>query len=123
MDMQSGCLSALTRTLSTIDASNHMHHMELRANPPFNGFVPEDWAAWEEVHSVLAGPRFQFLRVLYINMEPASNIWGITWDRSKIKVCEDMAATLLATRGARVSFSENPSLTLECMFCLDDLWY
>jgi hypothetical protein len=99
--------------------------MESHANPPYNGYKPADWAAWEEVHSVLAGPLFQFLRVLYINIGRVSNRQGITWDYTTIKRCENMAAAypLLAMRGARVSFFEDTSPVSEwCTFCSKNPW-
>jgi hypothetical protein len=100
--------------------------MELRANPPYNGYEPADWAAWEEVHSVLAGPLFQFLRVLYINMAPASNHQEITWDYTTIEMCQEMAAAypLLTIRGARVSFFEDTTSPVSewCTFCSNNPW-
>ncbi|KAF8500081.1 hypothetical protein JB92DRAFT_3215219 [Gautieria morchelliformis] len=39
-------------------------------------FLPHN-ESWDEVYSVLAGPHFQFLRVLYINIMPGVSPWDI----------------------------------------------
>ncbi|KAF8481426.1 hypothetical protein JB92DRAFT_3132829 [Gautieria morchelliformis] len=72
VNMGSDSLSTLRRVLSTIDASNHIRRMELRMD--ILGRV--DWAAWEQVYSVLAGPRFHFLRVLYSQLPPKAYLSG-----------------------------------------------
>ncbi|KAF8510327.1 hypothetical protein JB92DRAFT_3144427 [Gautieria morchelliformis] len=93
-------LSTLRSVLFTINASNHIHHMKLCMVP----IGPVDWATWEEVYSVLAGPHFQFLRALYITI-------GLGWDPT---TCDDSLVFFerskemvagypsLATRGVRV---------------------
>ncbi|KAF8510324.1 hypothetical protein JB92DRAFT_3144424 [Gautieria morchelliformis] len=95
-------LSTLGSVLSTINASNHIHNVGLYILP--TGTV--DWEAWETVYSVLAGPHFQFLRALYINIRSAweSDDSLVFLERSK-----DMVAGYpsLATRGVWVSSSDN----------------
>ncbi|KAF8524220.1 hypothetical protein JB92DRAFT_3109629 [Gautieria morchelliformis] len=117
MDMRSDTLSALRRALSTVDASNHIHQMELRLDPLSNDTERVCWAAWEEVYSVLAGPHFRFLRVLYINIgADADTLWNQVYET------KDMAAAhpLLAARGVRVSFGELDGY--QCTFCSRDPW-
>ncbi|KAF8472895.1 hypothetical protein JB92DRAFT_3134882 [Gautieria morchelliformis] len=94
LNMRRNSLATLRRILSTIDASNHIHHMELRMNP----LSSMDWAAWEDVCSLLAGPHFQSLRGLYIHIK-CSRGGDPVVERSK-----DMVAghPPLATRGVRV---------------------
>ncbi|KAF8479951.1 hypothetical protein JB92DRAFT_3042059 [Gautieria morchelliformis] len=115
VDMQSGSLSTLRRVLATIDASNHIHHMELRMN--ICGCM--DWAAWEEVYSVLAGPHFQFLRLLYINIRPA---FPPLRDDPVVETSKDMVAghPSLATRGIRVTSERINSY--HCIFCSKNPW-
>ncbi|KAF8478760.1 hypothetical protein JB92DRAFT_1838430 [Gautieria morchelliformis] len=111
------CLSPISRILSTVDTSNHIHHMELRVDPLcLTRTATVDWAAWDEVYSVLAGPHFRFLRVLYINITPGVSPWDI-YDETLLQVCEDKVAAhpLLATRGVRVSFCEIHRD--QCIFC------
>ncbi|KAF8506113.1 hypothetical protein JB92DRAFT_751842 [Gautieria morchelliformis] len=118
------CLSALSRVLSTVDASNHMHHIELRVRPLWLRYGPSvdwaTWAAWDEVYSVLAGPHFRFLRVLYIN---AITVYarGNSHDDTLLQTFKDMAAAhpLLATRGVRVSLYPLSGGLREdqCIFC------
>ncbi|KAF8511970.1 hypothetical protein JB92DRAFT_2930925 [Gautieria morchelliformis] len=109
VNMDGECLSTLSRGLSTVDASKHMHHIELRVEPVWLDHGPSvDWAAWNEVYSVLAGPHFQFLRVLYINVmthAPANS-----HDDTLLQTFKDMAAAhpLLATRGVKVSLCRLP---------------
>jgi hypothetical protein len=127
---QRNCLSTLMRILSTIDASNHIHHTELRADPPssFNEqliwatWEEVDLAAWEEMINVLAGPRFQFLRVLHINIGLGSIPWKRSGDDTVVKACEHMVVThpLLATRDARVSW-EGVDYDW-CAICSNVLW-
>ncbi|KAF8479950.1 hypothetical protein JB92DRAFT_3042054 [Gautieria morchelliformis] len=126
MDMRGDSLSTLRRVLSTIDASNRIHHMELRMDPlgRVGGFV--DWAAWEEVYSVLAGPHFQFLRVLYINIEPehgAPDHHPHLHGDPVVEMSKDMVARhpSLATRGVRVC-SEQINSYHCCVFCSDNPW-
>ncbi|KAF8523818.1 hypothetical protein JB92DRAFT_2882938 [Gautieria morchelliformis] len=104
-------LSTLSRILSSVDASNHIHHIDLRVvlrNDRRGRGV--DWAAWDEVYRVLAGPHFQFLRVLHINIR--SYPYDPLFQRSN-----DMLAAhpLLATRGVRVSPCFLPDH--KCIFC------
>jgi hypothetical protein len=118
------------RIVSTIDASNHIHHMELRADHPssfgeqlgWGTWEEMDLAAWEEMCSVLAGPRFQFLRVLHINIGPGSTPWMGSGDGTVAKACEHMVVThpVLATRGARVSWEGVDHDW--CTICSNHLW-
>jgi hypothetical protein len=125
---QRNCLSNLMRILSTIDASNHIHHMEFRADPPSSSSNEQliweelDLAAWEEMISVLAGPRFQFLRVLHINIGPGSIRWKGSVDDKVVKACEDMVVThpVLATRGVRMSWEDVDYDW--CTICSNHLW-
>ncbi|KAF8472891.1 hypothetical protein JB92DRAFT_1915609 [Gautieria morchelliformis] len=113
--MQSDSLSNLRRVLSTIDASNGIHRMELRMND-YHG--RGKLVHWEEVCSVLAGPQFQFLRVLYINIVPGyapsphCDFWTVKGIIAR--------HPLLVTRGVRVS-----SMTIDnghCIFCSNNPW-
>jgi hypothetical protein len=103
--------------MSTIDVSNHIHHMELRVDTFSSLNKRVEWTAWEEVYSILAGPHFQCLRVLYINVISSwSNV------RDVVETAKDMVAghPLLATRGVRVCYCR---LTrYECIFCSDNPW-
>ncbi|KAF8509401.1 hypothetical protein JB92DRAFT_3144730 [Gautieria morchelliformis] len=115
------CLSTISKVLSTIDTSNHIHHMELRVDSlRLDRPVTVDWAAWDEVYSVLAGPHFQFLRVLYINITPSVSPRNI-YDETLLQASKDMVAAqpLLATRGVKVSFREIHGD--QCIFCPADL--
>jgi hypothetical protein len=114
MIMRSRTLSTLRRVLSTIDASDHLHHMALRMDPTEG----VDWEAWEEVYSVLAEPRFQFLRVLCINIGPSTILQN---SDVVLKATLNMVAAhpSLATRHVRVSYD---SLRYECIFCRDSPW-
>ncbi|KAF8507492.1 hypothetical protein JB92DRAFT_695921 [Gautieria morchelliformis] len=116
--MDSNILSTLRRALSTIDVSNHIHHMELRVDPICRDNLV-DWAVWEEVYSIysiLVGPHFQFLQVLFINIGPGCFCWNNLGDN--VEKSKDMAAShaLLATRGRRVSFGL-PISCFRCIFC------
>jgi hypothetical protein len=120
MKLPHDTLSTLRNVLSTIDASNHIHHMELRVDPLDSFNMPVGWTAWEEVYSILAGPHFQFLRVLYINIGPCRSPWSNVHD--VVEKAKDMAAghPLLTTRGIRVSYC---GLTCyQCIFCLGNPW-
>jgi hypothetical protein len=122
-------LSPLTRVLSTIDASNCIHHMELRLDPIYTcdrgmdceGWDEADWDGWEEVYRVLAGPQFQSLKVLYINVGhmdrhlpsvPSLHEEDPLVLTSRLMVDEHPS---LAARGASVSYRE--LLGDQCIFC------
>jgi hypothetical protein len=113
-----------------MDASNHIHHMELHADLP-SSFKEQliratweevDLAAWEEMCSVLAGPRFQFLRVLHINIGPGSIPWNGSGDDRVVKACEHTVVThpVLETRGARMSWEDVDYDW--CTICSNHLW-
>jgi hypothetical protein len=129
-DRRKDCLSNLMRILSTIDASNHIHHMELRADLPFslnNQLIWRTWeevdsAAWEKMCSVLAEPRFQLLRVLNIHIEPSSIPRNGSGADRVVKACEHMVVThpVLATRGAKVSWEGVGHHW--CTICLNHFW-
>ncbi|KAF8511979.1 hypothetical protein JB92DRAFT_3117551 [Gautieria morchelliformis] len=119
MDMGHKCLSTLRRLLSTVDASNHIHHIALCVDPLCFGLARVDREAWDEVYSVLAGPHFQFLRVLDININiTPGGFPGNGRNESLLQESKDMVAAhpLLATRGVRVSLCQLPAF--ECIFCL-----
>ncbi|KAF8517120.1 hypothetical protein JB92DRAFT_2907394, partial [Gautieria morchelliformis] len=122
MDMGHKCLSTLRRLLSTVDASNHIYHIALCVEPLcFGLYASVDWEAWDEVYSVLAGPHFQFLRVLDININiniTPGGFPGNGRNESLLQESKDMVAAhpLLATRGVRVSLCQLPAF--ECIFCL-----
>ncbi|KAF8509133.1 hypothetical protein JB92DRAFT_2948378 [Gautieria morchelliformis] len=118
MNMQSDTLSTLNHVLSTIDASNHIHHIGLTVDPGCGANWQVDWPAWEEVYSVLAGPLFQFLRVLCINVGPGNRLLH---PEPVVEMSRDMVAAypVLATRGVRVSFCEQTSC--QCVSCYN-LW-
>jgi hypothetical protein len=115
MNMQCETLSTLTKVLSTIEASNHIHYMALCVEP-LDGFPQSvDWSAWEEVYSVLAGPRFQFLRVLRINIRRRYDVSNLEAVIQTIQNNMVAAHPSLATRGARVSgYDVGDSLSLCC---------
>jgi hypothetical protein len=104
--------------------------MELRTDPPpsFNEqlswrtWEEVDSAAWEEMCSILAGPRFQFLRVLHINIGLGALPRKDSVHYKLVKACEDMVVThpVLATRGARVSW-KRVYYDL-CTICSNVLW-
>jgi hypothetical protein len=104
--------------------------MELRADLPVsfkNHLIWRTWEevglpAWEGMYSVLAEPRFQFLRVLNIYIGPGPIPSNGSGNGRMVKACEHMVAThpLLAKRGARVSwkgFDYN-----WCTICSNHLW-
>jgi hypothetical protein len=93
--------------------------MELRVNPKCDRVERMDWAPWEAVYNDLEGPRFQFLRVLYINIGRGC---GPCFSQI-VETSKDMVARhpLLATRGVRVALSELFDSN-QCVFCLDNPW-
>jgi hypothetical protein len=124
-------LSTLRRVLSTIDASNHIHRMELRmdATDTLDGGV--NWDSWDEVYKVLAGHQFQSLKALYIHIGPQGRylwfhkryVWRRLGEDDPVKDdpvvlrSKDMVDEnpLLAARGASVSYSKLDDDV--CMFC------
>jgi hypothetical protein len=119
-NIQIDILDTIRRVLSTIDASNHIHHMALSVEP-FRGHYPlVAWDAWEEVYSVLAGPRFQFLRMLRINRGPG---YGGPSPKRVVETSQNMVAAhrSLETRGVRVSYCWKTGY--QCIFCADNPWY
>jgi hypothetical protein len=117
MNMESDCLSTLKRTLSTVNTSNHIHHLELHVDPPCSGNNAVDWAGWEEVYSLLAGYRFQFLQELYIHIG-----YNVHDRETVIETSRNMVAAhpSLGTRGARVSPCELKGSL--CLLCWDSPW-
>jgi hypothetical protein len=90
--------------------------MALRVDPVCDFIREVDEAAWEEVFNVLAEPRFQFLRVLWINIWPGTSLH----DADPVaETSQNMVAAhpSLATRGTRVSCDQIGS---PCMFCSDN---
>ncbi|KAF8497005.1 hypothetical protein JB92DRAFT_2988070 [Gautieria morchelliformis] len=118
IDMGSDTLSTLRKVLSTVHPSNHIHYMELRVDPFYDYNTQLDWAAWDEVYSVLAGPHFQFLRALYINIEVGDVAWNCPHKPAEVVEQSDIMVDdypLLETRGVRVSSSE--LFLSPCIFC------
>ena len=116
--MQSSTLSTLRRVLSTVDAYNHIHHMELRVYPRCGGITQVDWAAWERVYSILAGPQFQLLQVLYLSMgdDYVAGV-GIYFPYLEVETSGVMVAAhpILAKRGVEVSHCWKSGY--RCSFC------
>ncbi|KAF8498419.1 hypothetical protein JB92DRAFT_972552 [Gautieria morchelliformis] len=115
-DMLRGSLYTLGKVLSTISASNHIHHMELSMDFFHGSTLQVDLAALEDVYSVLGGPLLQFLRVLRINIVTFT---GFDCETA-VGVSREMVAAhpLLATRGVRVSHCD--LMYSQCLFCSDD---
>jgi hypothetical protein len=120
MNMRCETLSTLTKVLSTIDASNHIHYMALCVEPLYGFPQSVDWPVWEEVYSLLAGPRFQFLRVLRINIRRRHNVSNLEAVIQTIQNNMVAARPSLATRGARVSLYDLVGSL--CLCCSDDPW-
>ncbi|KAF8493601.1 hypothetical protein JB92DRAFT_2998302 [Gautieria morchelliformis] len=119
MNMRRGSLSTLRRVLSTIDASNHIHRMELRINDLFSS--RDTWVDWEEVYSVLTGPHFQFLRVLYINIRPGCDP-NLRRGDPVVGTSKGMVAghPLLAIRWNKATLKQVYSN--HCIFCPNNPW-
>jgi hypothetical protein len=86
---------------------------------PLCGFPQSvDWPVWKEVYSVLAGPRFQFLRVLRIDIRRSYDVPNL---EAVIQTIQDnmvAAHPSLATRGARLSIYDVFSPL--CLCCSDN---
>jgi hypothetical protein len=115
-------LSTLTRVLSTIDASNHIHGMELRMDALYTRDEVVDWDGWDEVYRVLAGPQFQSLKELYIKIGRQDDRARAPWiyigeDEPLILISKAMVDQNppLAARGAEVFFCQLGGS--KCRFC------